>query len=295
LNGITTKNGIMRLLAESGSTKTDWCLAESGDKRYYFTTGGLNPSFYDEEVVNAILQKALPADLPYEDVQAVFFYGAGCSSEGRKERVRKGLALFFPNAVVQVDHDLMASARALCGDEKGIATILGTGSNACLFDGQHIKRQSGGIGFILGDEGSGSDLGKRFLRAYFYGELPLAILKAFEDRYAPDKDEIIDRVYQQPHPNQYLASYAEFINAQLEQPFMERLVTNAFEAFVESHVIKLSENSGLPVHSVGSIAYHFQPLLEAVLNKKGLSLGRIIVKPIEPLVDYHVRTAGLKT
>lgn len=284
----------MILIAESGSTKTDWCLAKAANDQQSFSTGGLNPYFYDEEGVKAILEKDLPPDLPSEAIQEVYFYGAGASSEVRKERVRKGLIPFFPNANIHVDHDLMASARALCGDEAGIATILGTGSNTCVFDGREIVEQSGGIGFILGDEGSGADLGKRFLRAFFYGELPEVLHKAFVDQMKPDKDAIIDRVYQQPHPNQYLASYAEFINENRNHAFINDMVKSAFSEFVSRHVIKFAENYSLPVHSVGSIAYHFEPLLKEVFDSYGLTLGRIIVKPIASLVNYHIAHSDLK-
>lgn len=284
----------MLLIAESGSTKTDWCLAKDYENLERFSTNGLNPYFYDQEGVRNILKKELPSHLPFESLEQIYFYGAGCSSEIRKARVKGGLKSVFSRANIEVEHDLLGSARALCGNEKGIATILGTGSNACLFDGQKITDQSGGIGFILGDEGSGADLGKRFLRSYFYGELPDEILKAFEQEFSPDKDEIVDHVYQKPNPNRYLASYAKFIQDYSDHAFMQALIENAFSDFINRHILKFEKGQKLPMHSVGSIAYYFEPFLKPLVESNGIEMGRIIVKPIDNLIEFHLEGGQLR-
>lgn len=285
----------MILIAESGSTKTDWCLAKDYENQERFTTGGLNPYFYDGEGVRDVLKGDLPSHLPHDAIKQIFFYGAGCSTETRKNRVRNGLQTIFKQADIEVNHDLLGSARAVCGNQKGIATILGTGSNACMYDGQTITGQSGGIGFILGDEGSGADLGKRFLRSYFYNELPNDLLQAFDNTYAPDKDEIVDRVYQKPNPNRYLAAYAKFLNEHRDQPFIHNLIESAFSEFINRHLLKFTDIESCYIHSVGSIAYHFKPILVEVMNRFGLQLGRIIVKPIDNLVAYHLESGELKS
>ncbi len=285
----------MILIAESGSTKTDWCLAKDFENQERFTTGGLNPYFYDEEGVRNVLKADLPTHLPHDSIKQIFFYGAGCSSETRKKRVKEGLRTIFTKADIAVNHDLLGSARALCGNQKGIATILGTGSNACLYNGQIITHQSGGIGFILGDEGSGADLGKRFLRSYFYNELPRDVLDAFENTYQPDQDNIVDRVYQQPNPNQYLASYAKFLNQYQDHAFIHDLIDRSFSEFINRHILKLTQGEDLYLHCVGSIAYHFKPILENVVNRFDLSIGRIIVKPIDNLVAFHMEMGELKS
>ena len=285
----------MILIAESGSTKTDWCLAQDYNNQEHFSTNGLNPYFYDEKGVINILKEELPANLPYENVAEIYFYGAGCSSETRKNRVRGGLKAIFPKANIEVEHDLLGSARALCGSEQGIATILGTGSNACIFDGNDITNQSGGMGFILGDEGSGSDLGKRFLRSYFYDELPNDLLKIFEEEFSPDKDEIVDRVYRKPNPNRYLASYAKFLHNYLDHPFIKTIVENSFLEYISRHILKFEVRQSLPMHSVGSVAYYFHPVLKAVAENNGVSLGRTIVRPIDNLIEFHLEGGTLKS
>ena len=283
------------LIAESGSTKTDWCLAKDYQNQEHFSTNGLNPYFYDQEGVKNILQEELPANLPYVEVNEIYFYGAGCSGETRKNRVKGGLKAIFPKANIEVEHDLLGSARALCGNEEGIATILGTGSNACVFDGEKIIRQSGGIGFILGDEGSGSDLGKRFLRSYFYGELPKDLLDAFEEEFSPDRDEVVDRVYRKPNPNRYLASYARFLHDYIHHDFIKTIVENSFEEYVRRHILKFEENKAMPMHSVGSIAYHFSSILRSITKKHGFELGRIITRPIDNLIEFHLEGGQLKS
>lgn len=278
----------MFLIAESGSTKTDWCLVKSREEQTTYHSNGMNPYFHTAASLQELLSNDLPQELRDAKIDALYFYGAGCSSEQRKKRIEEALNRFFPDTYIEVNHDLLASARALCGNEPGIATILGTGSNACVYDGKQIIRQSGGIGFILGDEGSGANLGKQFLQAYFYGELPDPVREAFEATYQPDKDEIIDRVYRQPQPNKYLASYAKFINEHREDPFVYQLVTNSFQEFIEHHLLKFDERHDWPLHSVGSVAYHFKPVIQEVLSEYGLKLDRIVVKPVDPLIAYHL-------
>lgn len=277
----------MILIAESGSTKTDWSLVKSRTEQITYHSNGMNPYFHTAESLYEVLSKDLPQELLDMDIDALYFYGAGCSSKQRISRVEEALNHFFPNAYIEVNHDLLASARALCGNEPGIATILGTGSNACVYDGNQIIRQSGGIGFILGDEGSGADLGKRFLKAYFYGELPIAVQQAFEANHQPDNDEIVDRVYRRPQPNKYLASYAKFINKHRDNSFIKEMIENSFRAFVERHLLKFEERHEWPLHSVGSVAFHFEPVIREMLAPYGLKLNRIIVKPIDELINYH--------
>lgn len=281
----------MILIAESGSTKTDWSLVKSRTEQTTFLSNGMNPYFHTAGSLHELLSNELPRELLDKDIDALYFYGAGCSSEQRVKRVEEALKHFFPKTYIEVNHDLLASARALCGDEPGIATILGTGSNACVYDGKAIIRQSGGIGFILGDEGSGADLGKRFLKAYFYGELPNKVQEAFENQQKPDKDNIVDRVYRQPQPNKYLASYAKFINEHRDNPYINQMIKHSFREFIERHLLKFDERHEWPLHSVGSVAYYFEAVIQEVLGEYGLKLDRLIVKPIDHLIEYHMEWA----
>lgn len=284
----------MILVADSGSTKTDWCLVANEEKQNFYETPGLNPYFYDENAIAERLANELPEELQQQHPEAIYLYGAGSSTEELKDRVHYGLSTIFPDANIQVHHDLLGSARALCGDEPGIATILGTGSNACEFDGSDIVHQSGGIGFILGDEGSGTDLGRRWLQHYFYGELPSDLQEAFEQEWQPDKAEIIDKIYRQPMPNRYLATFAEFLGNHLRHPFVHDLVEVATCSFLKRHVLKFEHAYRYPVHSVGSIATHFRSVWETALNNYNLKQGRVIDRPIDNLVAYHLYGGKLK-
>ena len=284
----------MILVADSGSTKTDWCLKKEDTQPTFYETPGLNPYFYSAEAIVERLQAELPADLKQERPDTIFFYGAGSSTQALQGRIQHGLSTIFPQANVQVFHDLLGSARALCGNEPGIATILGTGSNACEFDGHQIIQQSGGIGYILGDEGSGTDLGRRWLQHYFYDELPGDLLEAFEREWQPDKATIIDKVYRQPMANRYLAKYAVFLGNHLQHPFVHDMVQEAICSFLKRHALKFEHAYRYPVHSVGSIAQHFQSVWETALQDYNLMQGRVITRPIENLVTYHWNNGRLK-
>lgn len=278
----------MLLIAESGSTKTDWCLAMDYQQQLLYETAGFNPYFYGGDVIAQRLRAELPSELQQQKPDAIHFYGAGASSESLKGRVVHGLQQVFPQSQLEVEHDLLGSARALCGSRPGIATILGTGSNACEFDGRDISAQSGGIGYILGDEGSGTDLGRRWLQHFFYGELPDDLHQAFQTEVGPDKATIIDQVYRQPDANRYLASYAEFLGRHQQHPFVRELVKTAFATFLKRHVLRFGYALQYPVHSVGSIAYYFYDIWQDALAEHQLEAGRVITRPIENLVTYHL-------
>lgn len=283
----------MILVAESGSTKTDWCLVEDESQQTIYETVGLNPYFYTGQAIAERLKTELPDILQQQRPSAIHFYGAGASTEALQARMQFGLSTIFPEADIQVYHDLLGSARALCGDEPGIATILGTGSNACEFNGQDIVHQSGGIGYILGDEGSGTDLGRRWLQHYFYDELPDDLLKTFEKEWGPDKADIIDKVYRQPLANRYLADFAVFLGNHLRHPFVHDMVQEAICSFLKRHVLKFEDAYRYPVHCVGSIATHFRSIWETSLSDYNLIQGRIIMRPINNLVVYHLNNGKI--
>ena len=276
----------MILVADSGSTKTDWgIIGSNGEKE--FTTLGMNPYFYGTSKIIEILNTELPSSLQREQVKEIYFYGAGCSSKLRKSRVAKALEVVFPNALLMVDHDLLGAARALCGKEKGIATIMGTGSNACLFDGEKIIDQHGGIGFILGDEASGAYLGRQLIQRLFYKELPEEIELAFYQKYGTNKNEIIKGIYEKPNPNRYLASYALFYRDFEENEYMIDIISQSFKEFIVRHILRFKDFQEYPFHALGSIAYHFQHILNPVLEEHHIKKGKIVRKPIEQLVQFH--------
>jgi N-acetylglucosamine kinase-like BadF-type ATPase len=277
----------MWIIVDSGSTKADWQVVHEDLSQETIHTIGFNPFYFNEEGIATELKKSLVSKINADKVKAVYFYGAGCSDAFRCAIVSGGLYRVFPNAKIEVEHDLLGAARAVCGREPGIACILGTGSNSCLYDGEQVIDNITSLGFFLGDEGSGAHLGKLLLQAYFYRELPDDIQSDFEREYPEGKRAIINKVYA-GSANVYCASFATFLAARKQHAFVQKLIIDAFDEFLRRNVQKYAGYNNLPINFVGSIAFHFKDLLEIALAEKNLKLGNVIKKPIEPLVDFHL-------
>lgn len=278
----------MICVADSGSTKTDWVVVdpESGAQAE-ITTIGFNPFFINPAEIGQALQAAFgPAH--QKNITRVHFYGAGCSSPERNNIISTGIKQVFSNAEVFVEHDLLAAARATCQFESGVACILGTGSNSCYYDGTVITDNVPSLGFILGDEGSGSALGRRLIQAFIYREMPPVLSQKFVETYHLDKETILDHVYKKPLPNRYLASFAPFCSDHISDPFIEALVNQTLEEFITRHVKKYPLLPTDKVGFVGSIAWTFREQVILLLHKHGLQEGVFIRKPIGHLVKYHV-------
>jgi N-acetylglucosamine kinase-like BadF-type ATPase len=222
------------------------------------------------------------------DIDQVFYYGAGCSTDERKQIVAKGLQSVFLNAQIKVSHDLDGAAIATCGSQAGIACILGTGSNACLWNGHSVDEHlcKFGLGFILGDEGSGSHIGKQLLKGYFYNDMPSHIRQAFETKF-PDSKVIIQNTYA-PGGNTYVASFAKFAGEYKNEPYIKDLISSVFEVYIKSHILKYKQHKEIPVNFVGSIAYLYQDLLSELSQQYGFKIGKIIKQPIEALFAFHL-------
>jgi glucosamine kinase len=279
----------MLIIVDSGSTKSDWQIIHSGGQKELISTKGFNPFFHDEDHVETELNKDFVQKVKVDAVTQIYFYGAGCSDKMRCDVIKRGLERVFKNAKITVDHDLLASARAACGDKAGIACIIGTGSNTCLYDGAQITDNVTNMGYLLGDEGSGSHLGKSLLRAYFYRELPDDIKALFEAEYGTDKRGFLNHIYGEA-PNVYLSSFATFFSKHRENLYIQKLVGEAFTELIERHILKYDGCQRLPVCFVGSIAFHFQDILKMTLEEHGLDLGNVIRKPIDSLTEYHLRS-----
>lgn len=280
----------MILIADSGSTKCDWLMIdEKGNRLGVFKTMGLNPYFHSEKIFcNAVLQNS-ELEAVASEVNYVFFYGAGASTPTLCKIAERGLSVAFPAAKVLVDHDLVGAAYSTYSGEPAITCILGTGSNSCFFDGNKVTEEVPSLAYIVGDEGSGSYFGKILLRAYFYKKLPKELLEAFEARYDLDKDEFIDKVYNQPNANVYLASFMRFFGDHRDHPLIHQWVKDGVNEFVDVHVKCFPNWQEVPVHFVGSIGYYFTEVIQEVATENGFKLGQIIKKPIDALVDYHIR------
>jgi glucosamine kinase len=282
----------MILIADSGSTKTDWRIIDSENRIHQFRTAGINPYFQSSEDIVKILQEELiPACgslLENETISEIWFYGAGCSSPAKVQVVENALNEVFISAQIEVQHDLLAAARAVCGHKPGIAAIMGTGSNSCWYDGEKIVENIPSLGYILGDEGSGAHLGKLLLSDVLTGDAPENISKNFFERLKYSKEDVLEAVYKQPLPNRFLAQFSKFIYQNLKDPYMTDLVARSFEAFFQKHICKYSVHKDLKMGVVGSVAFYFSNILRRVAEENGVEIQTIIESPIAGLALYHL-------
>ncbi len=273
----------MLVVADSGSTKADWKFGPAEDN--VISTKGFNPFFHDRDFILTELRKSPLAGFN-EQVTELNFYGAGCSSTERNLIVHGPLTEFFPNAKVVVDHDILGAAIATNGDSEGISCIIGTGSNSCYYNGNQLFQVVPALGYLLGDEASGSYLGKRLLSDYLYKRLPEPLHLALEKDFQLTKEIIFQHSYQEPNVNVYLASFARLFSAHKELPYVQEVVAAGFHQFLDIHVMRYPRIHEIPVNFVGSIAYYFEPLLTKVLESKKLVKGRILRKPIHELYRH---------
>lgn len=283
----------MIIIADGGSTKTNWCLLDDSNKKIYFNTEGYNPFFVDSEYIVNSLKKGLPSDLPFDQISEVNYYGAGVHNQEKAEIVKLAMQKVFPNSKVEIGHDLLAAARALLGDQPGFAAILGTGTNTCIYDGEKITHNIDSAAYILGDEGSGSYIGKRLLTDFIRGLMPKAVEKLFFETYKLTPDEIMDNVYTKPLANRFCASFSKFVydnNVNIE--YTRGIVEEAFDTFFKNLVSKYPDYQSYTFNCIGSVAYNFRNVLEETANRFGMKVGKIIRSPIDDLVSYHInRTA----
>lgn len=278
----------MILLADSGSTKTDWGLVENGKLVKRLRTSGMNPFQMSEEAITEEIKTHLVPELPGTVLDEVHFYGAGCIKEKQPIVERALRANLTINGECEVASDMLGAARGICGHKPGIACILGTGSNSCSYDGKNLVKNVSPLGFILGDEGSGAVLGKLLVGDVLKNQMPETVIKRFFEKYKLTSAEIIDRVYRQPKPNTFLASFVPFLEENIDEPKIYNLVKESFRSFLRRNVMQYEGWQTLPIGFNGSIAKIYKkPLLEA-LEEEGMHLGRIIQAPMEAMVEYHV-------
>lgn len=278
----------MILIADSGSTKTTWCLCEKGTVCGEAETAGINPYFQAEEEINrCILMELMPAITAYAGkIRAVYFYGAGCIYD-KTDIVRRAIRRHIPAAIIEVNTDLLAAARGVCGKGAGIACILGTGSNSCLYDGEKIVENISPLGFILGDEGGGVSLGRQLVSDLLKGMMPGGLKEEFLRQYNLTPAKIIDSVYRRPFPNRFLAAFSPFIHENLHVPAMRRLVYDGFVSFFERNVMKYTDYNKYKVSVSGSVGFYYKTILEEAAHDSGLRLNTIMKSPMEGLTTYH--------
>lgn len=274
------------LIADSGSTKTQWCLL-TGNKKKMISTQGISPYFLNDETLGKILSDELLPQTGKIEIDEIFYYGTGCSNLVNISLVKRGLKKIYPSAAIKVDHDLLGAAKALCGDEKGIACILGTGSNSCYYNGKKIVKNSPGLGFILGDEGSGTYLGKKVLQYYLYNTFDAELMDKFKNKYPQTNSEILDNVYKTALPNRYLAGFVTFLIENRGHFMIENIIEDSINDFFFNHVYKYRESWTMPINFVGSVAYGFKDVLAEMCKDYELKLGKVIKSPMDGLIKYH--------
>lgn len=280
----------MILIADCGSTKIDWCLLNGNKVEKQIFTLGMNAVMLtEEEIRSRLATEPVPELEQYlPQIEAVYFYGAGCISPAVCGNVARAIKANIPAATtIEVYSDLLAAARALCGHNAGIACILGTGSNSCYYDGKAIVANVSPLGFIIGDEGSGAVLGKLFLGDVLKNQLPAEIATEFLNEYSLDLLTIIQRIYREPQPNRFLASVTPFISKHIDVPEIHALVLGAFTAFFRRNICQYPGYDSYPINFVGSIAHYFRPVLAEAAAAAGCTIGTIIKSPMEGLVKYH--------
>lgn len=276
----------IKLIADSGATKCEWCLLQQGKKKS-ITTQGISPYFLSASQITELLTAELLPKLKQVVVDEVFFYGTGLANINNTKIMKSVLKKAFPKAAIEVQNDLLAASRALCGKEKGIACILGTGANSCYYNGKKIVKNSPGLGYILGDEGSGAYLGKKVIQYYLYQTFDEELKARFEKRFAVSNNEILENVYKKPLANRYLASYAIFLAENRGHYMVENIIEDGLNDFFFTHLYKYRESLTLPIHFVGSIAHGFRDVLKELCDTYELELGTILKAPMAGLITYH--------
>lgn len=281
----------MILIADGGSTKTTWCLVDAHTTRSFFHTEGYNPEFISTAGIIASLQQSLPATVVTDAIAEVHYYGASVVTPLQVATVADAMQAVFRQARVFVGHDLLAAARALLGRQPGFAAILGTGTNSCVYDGEHIAHNVDSLGYFLGDEGSGAFIGKALLRDYLRGDMPASLAAEFRATYGLDRNAIFDRLYNQPFPNRFIASFAKFANDHNQEHYCQQLVAEAFDLFFRNIIAKYPAYQSHTFNCVGSVGYNFRDALTQVATAHGMTVGKIISSPIDDLVSYHLAAA----
>lgn len=282
----------MIIIADGGSTKTNWCLVTEEGKKVYFNTEGYNPYFSSTEYIIQSLNESLPTDLDKEAITEVNYYGAGCSTDEMRNIVKVAMEAVFTKAKVNIGHDLLAAARALLGNTEGFAAILGTGTNTCIYDGKDVVMNIDSGAYILGDEGSGCYIGKKLLTDYLRGYMPEPVRNLFWETYKLTPDDVNEQVYTQPRANRFCASFSKFVydnNVHIE--YSRNLVRTSFEDFFRNLVTHYPNYQKYSFNCIGSVGYNFRNVLEELVVENGMKVGNIIRSPIDSLVKYHLEFA----
>jgi N-acetylglucosamine kinase-like BadF-type ATPase len=274
------------LIADSGSTKCEWYLLNNGKKKKFFTTG-ISPYFLNAEQIAGLLQQELLPKIKHAAPEQIYFYGTGLKNNANKKLIHAVLKKIFPTALIEVQTDLFGAARALSQKKKGVCCILGTGSNSCYYNGKKIIENRQGLGYVLGDEGSGAYLGKKVLQHFLYNTFDEELMLCFNKKYNTTADEILMYVYRKPQPNRYLASFAIFLAENRGHYMIENIIEDGLNDFFFTHLRKYRESWTYPIHFTGSIAYGFRDVLKSLCKGYQMEAGIILKQPMDGLIKFH--------
>lgn len=281
------------LIVESGSSKADWVVIENGFSILEFQSKGWNPLFMGAEEMYSRINLHIHLKSLFTSIEQVYFYAPGCAHQESKKMLKNTLEAIFVNAIVDVESDLLAAARATYHDKPLFVSILGTGSNTAFYDGEVLEQFTPSLGFILGDEGSGASLGRALLKAYLYKQLPSDLYLEFSKEYAISKELVLSTVYKRDKANRFLASYVPFLVDHKKHLFVEKLVKVEFENYLDTHILSNPMKSDYPIAFVGSVAFYFQDFLTDLCSEKKLSVNKFVKLPLKSLVDFHVKSKSL--
>lgn len=278
----------MKIIADSGSTKTEWVVLKNKQEINNCITQGYNPNYFPKSVLQNGIEVSLLPLINADDVHEVFFYGSGCSSKSNNSTVKGVLFECFPNAEIHVEHDLLGAARGLCGHEAGIACIMGTGSNSCYYDGKSVIENIESVGWMFGDKGSGTHIGKLFIEAFLKSECPQYLAEKFTEATGLEFEDVLSRIYKDNAPQLLFSQTSPFVGKNISDPFMENIVRRSIREFFEENVCKYHMAHKLPINCTGSVAQAFEDITRMEAQKLNLTIGEIIQKPMEGLIKFHV-------
>ena len=274
------------IIADSGATKCQWTIVQS-KKKTTLSTEGISPYFLNAAQIQTLVEKTFKNKIKLDSVDAVYFYGTGLSNPQNVTQLKKALKAVFTKASFDIQTDLVAAARATCQNKKGVACILGTGSNTGFYNGKKITKNSPGLGYVLGDEGSGAYLGKKVIQYYLYKTYDEDLMSRFEKKFATSKDEILNNVYKEATPNRYLAKFTEFLVENRGHYMIENIIEDGLNDFFYAHINKMNEAWLYPIHFVGSVAFGFKDIIKQLALSYEIELGSIIKSPMQGLITYH--------
>ena len=278
--------GRIKLFADGGGTKTEWRLIDGTSKKSFFTPG-MSPYHLSKTAIEELLLSELPAYVLTKKVDEIYYYGTGCKTKVKADIVTKSLKAIFPMAKVYVTHDLMGAAIATCGNHAGIVSILGTGSNSCIYNGKRMVKNSPGLGYILGDEGSGAYLGRKVVQHFLYGVFDEELNSSFINTFKTSKNEILHKVYKESFANRYLAGFTKFLSQHRGHFMIENIIEDGLRDFFDQHLLSYPKYSSYTFHFVGGVAFHFKDKIAELCKYYGFKLGKIVQQPINGIAQFH--------